>query len=139
MPGLEVLILHENLIQNVHQNAFSPLINLKYIDLSVNEFEQLFSLMFITNVHLRTVLINDNPKLKKKLPTEGFQIENGAFVVTSFDATNCSLTELSVNTFTTMPMLTELYLSLNKVLGLPNNIFSCCKNLTELDLRVETY
>lgn len=133
MPGLTTLILKGNSIRKVHQAAFHPLIDLTHIDLSFNDLEQVSSLMFLTNMDLDVIRINDNPRLKK-LPLEGFECERGTFSVYYFDASNCDLSELGDATFASMPELTTLNLSWNNVETLGKNIFSYCKKLIELDL-----
>ncbi|XP_037034637.1 podocan-like [Bradysia coprophila] len=133
MPGLTTLILKGNSIRKVHQAAFHPLRDLTHIDLSFNDLEQVSSLMFMTNMDLDVIRINDNPRLKK-LPLEGFECEKGSFSVYYFDASNCDLSELGDATFATMPELTTLNLSWNNVENLGKNIFSYCKKLIELDL-----
>lgn len=133
MPGLTSLILKGNSIRKIHQAAFHPLVDLRHIDLSFNDLEQVSSLMFLTNLDLDVVRINDNPRLKK-LPLEGFECEKGSFGVYFFDASNCDLSELGDSTFATMPELTTLNLAWNNVENLGKNIFSYCKKLIELDL-----
>lgn len=104
-----------------------------HIDLSFNDLEQVSSLMFLTNMDLDVIRINDNPRLKK-LPLEGFECEKGTFSVYYFDASNCDLSELGDATFASMPELTTLNLSWNNVENLGKNIFSYSKKLIELDL-----
>lgn len=133
MPGLTTLILKGNSIRKVHQAAFHPLIDLTHIDLSFNDLEQVSSLMFLTNMDLDVIRINDNPRLKK-LPLEGFECEKGTFSVYYFDASNCDLSEFGDATFSTMPELTTLNLAWNNVENLGKNIFTYCRKLIELDL-----
>lgn len=133
MESINHLILKGNGIRKIHQLAFLPLKNLRYIDLSFNDLDQIASLTFAENLQLDVVKLNDNPNLRK-LPSEGFENAYGKFQVYSFDVSNCDIEHINENTFKTMPLITILNLSGNRIKNLGNNVFSHLPRLIDLDL-----
>lgn len=133
LKGLTSLVLKGNAIRKIHETAFYPLRELRHIDLSFNDLEQISSLIFIGNVELDVIRLNDNPRLKK-LPLDGFESNLGLFNVYFFDASNCDLNDLGEKTFSSMPHLSTLNLSWNNIEVIGKGLFSFLSKLIELDL-----
>lgn len=131
--GLTSLVLKGNTIRKIHEAAFISLIELRHIDLSFNDLEQISSLVFINNRELDVIRMNDNPRLKK-LPLEGFENHYGGFNVYYFDVSNCDLDELGDKTFATMPHLSTLNLSWNNIENIGKGLLVYLTKLIELDL-----
>lgn len=133
LKSISNLNLKGNVIRKIHHGAFSPLKDLRHIDLSFNEIEQVSSLIFMTNVDLDTIRMNDNSRLKK-LPMDGFVSERKWFNVYLFDVSNCDLSDLGDKTFSTMPELATLNLSWNNIESLGKGLFTYVSKLSKLDL-----
>lgn len=133
MVGLNNLNLKGNLIRKINNMAFASLKNLHVIDLSFNDLDQISALTFLNNQRLEVIKLNDNQRLKS-LPSEGFENKNGLFHTYHLDISNCDITDLSENTFSTMPQLTKLNLSENNIKVLEKGIFSFLGKLLDLDL-----
>lgn len=133
MVGLNNLNLKGNLIRKINNMAFTSLKNLHVIDLSFNDLDQISALTFLNNQRLEVIKLNDNQRLKS-LPSEGFENKNGLFHTYHLDISNCDITDLSENTFSTMPQLTKLNLSENNIKVLEKGIFSFLGKLLDLDL-----
>uniref|UniRef100_A0A6B2EBA6 Putative membrane glycoprotein lig-1 n=1 Tax=Phlebotomus kandelakii TaxID=1109342 RepID=A0A6B2EBA6_9DIPT len=131
--GLNSLILKGNGIRKINQAAFMSLKNLRHIDLSFNDLETVPALMFATNTELDFVKLNDNPRLKR-LPLDGFESVTGTFSIYHLDVSNCDISELGHNTFSTMPELTRLNLAWNNLMTIDSGVFSYLSKLKDLDL-----
>lgn len=121
IENLSNLMLKGNMIKKIHPAAFVSLKNLRHIDLSFNDLDQINSLTFLKNPELEVIRINDNIRLNT-LPAEGFETTSKAFHVYLFDASNCNLAMLGENTFKTMPFVTRLHLSGNNIEKIPKNL-----------------
>lgn len=133
MEGLTNLILKANVITKIQPDSFLTLKNLRHIDLSVNEIDQVSSLLFYKNSELDVIRLNDNPRLTQ-LPTDGFQSYNGYFTVYYLDISNCAIGALGHKTFSTMPRLATLKLAWNNINNLERDTFVALTMLNDLDL-----
>lgn len=133
MTGLTSLILKGNGIKKIHLAAFFELKNLRQIDLSYNELEQVSASLFLGNKELDIIRLNDNYRLKS-LPLEGFSCESGKFNVYLFDLQNCDISELGDDTFKYMPRMTTLNLAWNNIESLSLDFFKSMTKLIELNL-----
>ncbi|XP_037943813.1 protein PFC0760c [Teleopsis dalmanni] len=133
MTGLTNLNLKGNGVTKIQPDSFLTLKNLRHIDLSINELEQVSSMLFYKNSELDVIRMNDNPRLSQ-LPTDGFQSYNGYFTVYFLDISNCAIGSLGHKTFSTMPHLATLKLAWNNINNLERDTFSSLNKLIELDL-----
>jgi Leucine-rich repeat (LRR) protein len=133
MEGMINLILKGNGIKRIHQNAFIGMKNLRHIDLSFNDLDQISSMTFFKNSFLDVIRLNNNGRLKS-LPNEGFESAQGSFNTYNLDISNCDISELNENTFRTMPQLTRLYMNWNNIASIGKNLFSPLVKLKELDI-----
>ena len=133
MTGLTNLNLKGNGITKIQPDSFMTLKNLRHIDLSVNELDQISSMLFFKNSELDVVRLNDNPKLSQ-LPTDGFRSYNGYFTIYYLDVSNCAIGALGHKTFSTMPHLATLKLAWNNINNLERDTFGNLKKLIDLDL-----
>jgi Leucine-rich repeat (LRR) protein len=122
LENLGSLTVKGNMIRKIHPAAFTSLKNLRHIDLSYNEIDQLSILLFTKNSDLEIIRINNNMRLKS-LPSEGFETTHKTFNVFHFDASNCDLANLTEKVFQSMPYITKLNLSGNRISQVPKNIF----------------
>ncbi|XP_030388365.1 uncharacterized protein LOC115634649 [Scaptodrosophila lebanonensis] len=133
MTGLTNLNLKGNGIKKIQPDSFLSLKSLRHIDLSINDLDQLSSMLFFKNSELDVIRMNDNPRLSQ-LPTDGFISYNGYFTVYFLDISNCAIGALGHKTFSTMPHLTTLKLAWNNINSLPRDIFASLTKLIDLDL-----
>lgn len=133
MPKLTGLILKGNGITKIQPDSFLQLKNLRHIDLSINELDQVSSLLFYKNVELENIRLNDNPRLSQ-LPTDGFQSYNKFFNIRMLDVSNCAIGALGHKTFATMPDLVILKLAWNNINNLGRDAFASLTKLVQLDL-----
>ncbi|XP_075169491.1 leucine-rich repeat domain-containing glycoprotein 150 [Haematobia irritans] len=133
MTSLTNLNLKGNGLTKVQADSFLTLKNLRHIDLSINELDQISSMMFYKNSELDVIRLNDNPRLSQ-LPTDGFRSYNGYFTVYYLDVSNCAISSLGHKTFSTMPHLATLKLAWNNINNLDKDTFSNLKKLNDLDL-----
>jgi Leucine-rich repeat (LRR) protein len=133
MDGITNLILKGNGVRKINAAAFASLTNLRHIDLSFNDLEQLPSMLFWNNNDLDVIRVNDNPRLKK-LPAEGFQCSAGVFNTYYFDISNCEISDLTDAAFATMPQLTFLNMAWNNINTVSKKVFGAMGKLMKLDL-----
>lgn len=133
LTGLQSLELKGNDITKINQGAFLNLRALRNIDLSFTMLDQLPSLLFLKNTNLDVIKLNDNPNLKS-LPREGFVSEKEFFSVYHLDVSMCDISELSDNTFKSMPYLSRLNLGWNNLVYLNDKVLAPLKRLKDLDL-----
>lgn len=133
MPGLTNLNLKGNGITKIQPDSFLTLETLRHIDLSMNELDQVSSMLFFKNAELDVIRLNDNPRLSQ-LPTDGFLSSNGIFTVYYLDLSSCAVGALGHKTFSTMPHLTTLKLAWNNINNLPQATFANLTKLIDLDL-----
>ncbi|KAM7345758.1 leucine-rich repeat domain-containing glycoprotein 150 isoform 1-T4 [Cochliomyia hominivorax] len=133
MISLTNLNLKGNGLTKIQPDSFMTLKNLRHIDLSINELDQVSSMIFFKNSELDVIRLNDNPRLSQ-LPTDGFRSYNGYFTVYYLDISNCAIGALGHKTFSTMPHLATLKLAWNNINNLERDTFASLKKLTDLDL-----
>ncbi|XP_055847355.1 reticulocyte-binding protein homolog 2a [Episyrphus balteatus] len=133
MTQLTNLNLKGNGITKIQPDSFLQLKNLRHIDLSINELDQVSSLLFYKNSELDDIRLNDNPRLSQ-LPTDGFQSFNKFFNIRMLDVSNCAIGALGHKTFATMPNLVTLRLAWNNINNLGRDAFAALNKLVELDL-----
>ncbi|XP_067632753.1 uncharacterized protein Gp150 [Eurosta solidaginis] len=133
MTGLTNLNLKGNGITKIQADSFLALKSLRHIDLSINDLDQVSSMLFYKNSELDVIRLNDNPRLSQ-LPTDGFRSHNGVFTVYFLDISNCAIGALGHKTFSTMPHLATLKLAWNNINNLERDTFTSLTKLTELDL-----
>uniref|UniRef100_A0A0A1XPF6 Leucine-rich repeat-containing protein 15 n=1 Tax=Zeugodacus cucurbitae TaxID=28588 RepID=A0A0A1XPF6_ZEUCU len=133
MTGLTNLNLKGNGITKIQADSFLALKRLRHIDLSINDLDQVSSMIFYKNSELDVIRLNDNPRLSQ-LPTDGFLSYNGLFTVYFLDISNCAIGALGHKTFSTMPHLAKLKLAWNNINNLERDTFISLNKLTELDL-----
>lgn len=133
MESLTNLNLRGNGITRIQTDSFLTLKSLRHIDLSINELDQISSLIFYKNSELDVIRLNDNPRLSQ-LPTDGFECSAGTFTVYLLDVSNCAIGALGHKTFSTMPNLATLKLAWNNINNLDRDTFASLTKLTELDL-----
>ncbi|XP_011208883.2 uncharacterized protein LOC105230016 [Bactrocera dorsalis] len=133
MTGLTNLNLKGNGITKIQADSFLALKRLRHIDLSINDLDQVSSMIFYKNSELDVIRLNDNPRLSQ-LPTDGFLSYNGLFTVYFLDISNCAIGALGHKTFSTMPHLATLKLAWNNINNLERDTFTSLNKLTELDL-----
>lgn len=133
MTSLTNLMLKGNGLKRIQPDSFISLKNLRHIDLSTNDLDQISSLLFFKNNDLSVIKLYDNPKLSE-LPTDGFQSITGKFSTYLLDISNCAIGALGPATFSQMPDINILKLSWNNINNLDKSTFKYLENLTELDL-----
>ncbi|XP_055919822.1 protein scribble homolog [Eupeodes corollae] len=133
MTQLTHLNLKGNGITKIQPDSFLQLRRLRHIDLSINELDQVSSLLFYKNSELDDIRLNDNPRLSQ-LPTDGFQSFNKFFNVRMLDVSNCAIGALGHKTFATMPNLVTLKLAWNNINNLGRDSFAALNKLVVLDL-----
>ncbi|XP_054737604.1 uncharacterized protein LOC129244038 [Anastrepha obliqua] len=133
MTGLTNLNLKGNGISSIQPDSFLALKSLRHIDLSINDLDQINSMVFFKNSELDVIRLNDNPRLSQ-LPTDGFHSHSGFFTVYFLDISNCAIGALGHKTFSTLPHLATLKLAWNNINNLERDTFASLTKLTELDL-----
>lgn len=133
MTGLTNLNLKGNGIKKIQPDSFLTLKNLRHIDLSLNDLNQISSLLFFKNSELDVIRLNDNPRLSQ-LPTDGFRSYNGYFTAYFLDISSCAISSLGYKTFSTMPHLATLKLAWNNINNLEPKTFATLTKLNDLDL-----
>ncbi|XP_076247086.1 leucine-rich repeat domain-containing glycoprotein 150 [Calliopsis andreniformis] len=134
MPLMDQLMISSNGLKRIHQHAFADLDQLTYLDISDNKLTSLTEHHLRTNSRLQVLLMNDNPELRTlpEFKTTGLEYET--YSVHRFECSNCGLNYLEEGTFNSMPAITRLNLSRNRLTELPNGLLSRLSSLRFLDL-----
>lgn len=132
MPLVSNLNLSGNGIRTIHNQAFHELTSLNYLDLSNNNLDLISDQLIKENVQLDILKIARNPFLKS-LPEEGFACSSEQFNIYLFDASGCSIEKISDNFLKTMPALSLILLSHNKIKSIGSALQKSTR-LVEIDL-----
>lgn len=127
-PAVRNLDLHDNKINNIHYflNNYN---NLESLDLSKNKLQTLGSMSFETQVNLKELNLSGNEV--QNLTKESLK---GLRVLSELDLSFNRLEELSKNTFHELHSLEILRLRGNQIVFMPEEIFKPVKLLRELYL-----
>ena len=106
---LEYLEMRQVLKCKLYREQFQCLVNLRYLDLSSNQFTYLDDCLFADLIHLRNLIMNNCP-LKNILNSDLF--ENDCFL-TNLSLNNCDLDSLPICFFINLNLLTYLDFSYN--------------------------
>ncbi len=128
LPNLEYLNLSKNKIQTMHESTFSAVegkvYQLKILDLSYNELEELSDFTFSYLVRLQSLKLNNNQI------TELDQLTLfGPFQLKQLNLGYNEIETVHGSAFSDNSKLTHLWLHANNIESLPDSVFS---NLTEL-------
>lgn len=126
------LNLSSNGIRKIHNQAFHQLTSLNYLDLSNNNLDFISDQLIKENLQLDVLKIARNPFLKS-LPEEGFACSSEQFNIYLFDASGCSIEKISDNFLKTLPALSQILLSHNKIKSIGSALQKSSR-LVEIDL-----
>lgn len=126
------LNLSANGIRKIHNQAFHQLTSLNYLDLSNNNLDFISDQLIKENIQLDVLKIARNPFLKS-LPEEGFACSSEQFNIYLFDASGCSIEKISDNFLKTLPALSQILLSHNKIKSIGSALQKSTR-LVEIDL-----
>ena len=118
-------------LEYISEKTFQRLDNLTFVDLSDNSLNSIPPNLFIGNHRLQTLIlrINDLSTLQWNTP-----ILNGPPSLSSLDLHSCELSNLSRVTFSSLPNLTKIDLSENKLVILDFDTLSAHKQLQDVIL-----
>ncbi|XP_017876712.1 uncharacterized protein LOC108622994 isoform X2 [Ceratina calcarata] len=134
MPLLDQLILSSNGLKRIHQHAFADLDEMTHLDISDNKLSSLTEHHLRSNTRLQVLIMNDNPELETLPVFKTFGLEYNTYNIYRFECSNCGLYFLEKETFYSMPAITRLNLSKNRLTGLPNGLLIGLTSLRVLDL-----
>jgi len=130
MNILEHLELRQNRLEHLDTGVFSGLFNLKYIDLSTNGFKYLHPDTFLVSPNLQNLNLDSNRGLH--VPTDRNFINSKP--LSSLSIHFCSISSLSVETFSNVSSLEKLYLGNNNLSTVDIKILTAFPKLSELRL-----
>ncbi|XP_017758503.1 PREDICTED: insulin-like growth factor-binding protein complex acid labile subunit isoform X1 [Eufriesea mexicana] len=134
VPSLDQLMISSNGLKRIHQHAFANLDQLNHLDISDNKLTSLTEHHLRANSRLQVLLMNNNPELGTLPIFKTFGFEYDTYSVYRFECSNCGLYFLEEGTFNAMPAITQLNLSRNRLMKLPNGLLSRLSSLRILDL-----
>lgn len=129
VPNLTELNLSDNTIQDIHQQAFEPLVSLHKLNLSHNLVEKLPERLFTKFNPLRVLSLSHNRL--KILPGDVFDNLSDLEIL---DLSNNEINYLREDTFSTNGKLLHLDLSNNQLNTLPERLFHPLAALQHLSL-----
>lgn len=129
--SLSYIYLEDCMLENISEKTFQHLENLILVDLSYNYLTLIPPNLFNGNHRLQTLKLRNNDLSTLQLNRN---LLNGPPSLSSLDLHSCELSDLSPVTFSSLPNLTIIDISKNKLVILGFDTLSALKQLQDVNL-----